>query len=348
MKTTIVGGGFAGISTAYHLARRGVRDVVVIEQEDGPGYHASGRNAGLLRRSSHDPAIAQMLRNGARAATRLLSHTTAALTPSGSLILGGEAGSLVGGPNARVVEGGDIMKGVSGRGLFDPDDAIVDPHALLQVYERGARKRGAAFRYGERLDDIEVHRGRVRAVVTSRARIETSSVIVAAGAWAGTVAAKAGSDAIAIFPKRRHLFRARVVGSDTGAWPFVWDDEAGVYFLPEGQQLLASPCDATPHAPEAAVFDAEQQEVLARKLSETFPGVGEWEVGSGWACLRTFTGDDRFLIGPDPTIDGLFWVAALGGHGVTGSWAIGRFAAEVFLGQRKAGPFDPARFNPQA
>jgi len=59
MQTTIVGGGFAGISTAHHLARRGVPGLVVIEQEDGPGFHASGRNAGLLRRSSHDPAIAE-------------------------------------------------------------------------------------------------------------------------------------------------------------------------------------------------------------------------------------------------------------------------------------------------
>ena len=41
---------------------------------------------------------------------------------------------------------------------------------------------------------------------------------------------------------------------------------------------------------------------------------------------------------------GLFWVAALGGHGVTASWAVGQFAAEVFLGRREAGPLDPARF----
>jgi sarcosine oxidase subunit beta len=344
MQITIVGGGFAGISTAYQLARRGVKDVVVIEQEDGPGCHASGRNAGLLRRSCPDPVIAGMLRDGARAAARLLSRTAAAFTPSGSLILGSGAQALVAGPNARVVEGREFLKGVEGRGLFDPDDAIIDPHALLQIYERGARKRGVVFRYGERLVDIEVHQGRVRAVVTSRARVETSAVIVAAGAWAGVVAAMAGSNAIPIFPKRRHLFRASVAGSDPRVWPFVWDDESGVYFLPEGGELLASPCDVTPHEPVAPVFDADQQEILARKLGDTFPRVGEWAVGSGWACLRTFTGDDRFLIGPDPTVGGLFWVAALGGHGVTASWAVGQFAAEVFLGRREAGPLDPARF----
>ena len=66
--TVIIGAGFAGIATAYHLARRNVRDIVVLEREEGPGMHASGRNAGLLRQSSSDPATAELLRTGARAA----------------------------------------------------------------------------------------------------------------------------------------------------------------------------------------------------------------------------------------------------------------------------------------
>jgi D-arginine dehydrogenase len=75
-----------------------------------------------------------------------------------------------------------------------------------------------------------------------------------------------------------------------------------------------------------------------------FGDLGEWRIGTGWACLRTFAPDDRFLIGPDPRSAGLFWVAALGGHGVTASWAVGRLAARTLLGRAKPGPFDPRRF----
>jgi len=68
----IIGAGFAGAATAYHLARRGVTDIEILDMESGAGVHASGRNAGLLRQSSSDPAIAELLRRGARVAGKWL------------------------------------------------------------------------------------------------------------------------------------------------------------------------------------------------------------------------------------------------------------------------------------
>src|SRR5258705_12389991 len=61
----IVGAGFAGAATAYHLTRRAVRDVLLIEQESIPGFHSSGRNAAMMRQCVPDPDLATLTRDGA-------------------------------------------------------------------------------------------------------------------------------------------------------------------------------------------------------------------------------------------------------------------------------------------
>ena len=341
----VVGAGFAGIATAYHLSRRGVRNIVVLEREEGPGVFASGRNAGLLRQSSDDEPTAGLLRPGARAARFLLRSIPGAIQPSGSLIMGSAIDRLRAGPRAKFLDAAELVPGLSGRALFDPEDAIIDPHALLSVYEEGARKRGVEFRYREPVTGVTSKEGRIVSVQTPKGEIEAAGLVCAAGAWAGRVASLAGSEGIEIRPLRRHLFRGSLDGADAHRWPFVWNEGNGVYFRPEGDEMLLSPCDVEPHPADDPIFDPEQSERLAEKLVATFGDLGEWRVGPGWPCLRTFTGDKRFLIGWDPVVEGLFWVAALGGHGVTSSWAVGEHAAEVYLRRRSAGPFDPARFQ---
>jgi glycine/D-amino acid oxidase-like deaminating enzyme len=348
MSQVVIGAGFAGLATAYHLARRGVQDILVLERESGPGVHASGRNAGLLRQSSHDEALVPLLRAGSRAARRILRTIPGALIPTGSLILGGAIDRLHGGTRAEIRAAGEIVPSLEGPALFDPDDCIMDPQALLASYEDGARRRGVRIAYEEEVRGLATEGGEIRAVVTSLRTVPAESVILAAGAWAGELAAAAGSRDIEISSLRRHLFRGSLGGRDTSHWPFVWHEEAGVYFRPEGDGLLLSPCDVQDHPPRAPEVDPAARDLLAERLEGAFGNLGEWRVGPGWACLRTFARDDRFLIGPDPGIAGLFWVGALGGHGVTTSWAVGRLAAEVFLGRADPGPFAPARFRPMS
>jgi len=339
----IVGAGFAGVATAYHLARRGVL-ATVVEREDAPGMHASGRNAGLLRQSSSDGPTAGALRSGARAARRILSRVPGSFKACGSLVLGPAVAKLQAGPQARLIDASGVVPGLAGRGLFDPEDGVIDPHALLSAYLDAARLRGARFRFGEAVLGVEARRGRVTGVVTSGGTLRADVVVNGAGAWAGELARACGSEGITMEPKRRHLFRGGLDRPECRDWPFVWNDAEGVYFRPEGEGLLLSPCDTEPHAPGAPEVDPARRDELADKLDRVFGALGEWRLGGGWACLRTFARDGRFVIGHDPRVPGLFWVAGLGGHGVTASWSVGRLAAEVLLGVRHdAGPFDPAR-----
>ena len=345
METVIVGAGFAGVSTAYHLARRGARGVLVLDKEAAAGMQASGRNAGLLRQSSDDPEIAAFLRRGARAARRALRDIPGSMLHTGSLILGDGIRRLRSGPRARVLDASEVVKGLSGRALYDPDDGVIDPQALLGVFLEGARGRGVAFGFGERVTGIRTSRGRIEGVETTKRKIATRTLVVAAGAWAGEVAALAGSAGIAIEPRRRHLFRGAIDHPEGRSWPFVWNEEKGVYFRPEGDGMLLSPCDAEPHGPAEPEVDPKRRDELARKVADAFGVLGDWRLGPGWACLRTFAKDERFVIGPDPKVNGLFWVGALGGHGMTSAWAVGRLAAQAILGRRAGGPFDPRRLG---
>jgi len=221
---------------------------------------------------------------------------------------------------------------------------VIDPQALLSAFVESARARGVTFAFREQLTAVRASGARVESVETTKRRIAVVRLVVAAGAWAGEVAALAGSSGIAIEPRRRHLFRGSVDREEGKSWPFVWNEERGVYFRPEGDGMLLSPCDTEPHPACDPEVDPARRDELARKMEETFGTLGEWRLGRGWACLRTFARDERFVIGADPRVRGLFWVAALGGHGVTSSWAVGRLAAQAILGRRAAGAFDPRRF----
>ncbi|MHC4971339.1 MAG: NAD(P)/FAD-dependent oxidoreductase [Planctomycetota bacterium] len=339
MGLVIVGAGFAGVATAYHLARRGVKGITVLEREAGPGLHASGRNAGLLRQSSHDDVLVPLLRRGARAARAVLRRVPGALQPSGSLILGESIHRMRGGPRARIRDAAPFVPGLKGEALHDPEDALVDPIALLGRFVAAARARGVQFRFEEELVGVKGAR-----VETTRRTLDAEKLVVAAGAWSADVAALAGSRAVHLEARRRHLFRGSVGDRAAAGWPFVWHETEGVYFRPESGGVLLSPCDAEPHPAESPEVDERCHDLLAGKLAAVFPDVGDWRVGPGWACLRTFAADERFVIGPDPHAPRLFWVAGLGGHGVTAAWAVGRLAAALLLGRADAGPFDPRRF----
>jgi D-arginine dehydrogenase len=129
-------------------------------------------------------------------------------------------------------------------------------------------------------------------------------------------------------------------------WPYCWDAE-GVYFRVDGNALLASPCDEDPVSPGVPGLDPRQLDALEHKLAVAFPAVAGRPVWRMWAGLRTFAPDRQFVIGWDGTCDRLFWVAGLGGHGLTTAPAVGDIAARLLL----AGPgerhpsFDPARFR---
>lgn len=360
----IAGAGFAGASTAYHLTRRGTRSVVVVEREPVAGVHASGRNAALAFQLLSDAAEARLALEG----TRFIADppggfcSVPLLRRTGSLLIAGSDGmpglrqvqddakalglecELIN--TAEAVRRVPALTGAPFAGAFwNPHDGVVDIHELLQGYLAGARKAGARIEYRRGITAVRVTQGRIAAVETEGGTIATRCLVNAAGAWAGEIGVLAGAGTRTLAPRRRHLFQTVADGPIARDWPFVWHNDLDVYFRPEGEGLLMSPCDATPHPPREPVVDSAAEQLLAQKVAQAFPALASVRIASAWACLRTFARDERFMIGRDPEIEGLVWVAALGGHGMTTSPAVGRLGAAAVLGERSAEleHFAPAR-----
>jgi len=110
---------------------------------------------------------------------------------------------------------------------------------------------------------------------------------------------------------------------------------------------MLSACDEPPHAPRTHDIDPAAAIDLADQLAAALPAVARLARQPLRACLRTWAPDRKFVIGPDPRLEGFFWVAGLGGAGVTAGLAVGELAAALLLGHgadpRARAAFDPAR-----
>ncbi|HEX9443505.1 MAG TPA: FAD-dependent oxidoreductase, partial [Candidatus Binatia bacterium] len=330
----IIGAGFAGAATAYHLARSGAKNILVLEQEEVAGVHSSGRNAAMVRQVVSDPALAALTEEGAA----FLRSPPAdwpepvGFEPNGSLLLGSGEGwqklaedaalarrmgmAVECWPRERAVDFVPALKGADFEGaVWSATDGVVDIHALLTGYLQAARSMGAVVRYRTPVRSIETRAGRVAGVATPEGTIRTEHVIDAAGPWAGAVARLAGAVEAPLAPCRRHLFVTAPLASVDRKWPFVWDVTHEFYFRPEGGGLLLCPCDQEEMAPCDAPTDESATELLYEKIRRHLPELADVAIRSHWAGFRTLSADGRFVIGRDPAVGGFFWVAGLGGHG---------------------------------
>ncbi len=364
-RIAVIGAGLAGMSTAWNLAARGEKDVIVLEKESVPGLHSSGRNAAMIRQVVSERDILPLARGGAD----FLRNTAAGwedpppFSVHGSLLTargarweklkeegrwtaesGAETeiwGSAQVEQLVPVTRGGDFEGAV-----WCPSDGVTDAQQLLNGFFRQARALGVRMLTDCAVIEITRRGERVVSVSTSKGEIEAETVVNAAGPWAGKVGAMARALDIEFRPLRRHLFFSGALNWASPEWPFVWDVSQEVYFRPESRGLLLCPCDETESEPGLPAVDPAAHDLLAEKLGRAFPLLLETPVARSWAGLRTFSPDRHFVIGWDPSLEGFFWVAGLGGHGVTTSAAVGALAAGEILADRRISrsPFTPTRF----
>ena len=368
VQIVIIGAGFAGAATAYHLTRLGVCDILILEQEDVAGVHSSGRNAGMIRQIVSDGVLASLVKEGAAFIRRRLPGKwppAVEFHQNGSLLLGAgvewkrlladaEKAQKTGVPveclSAQVacqkvsaLEDGDFEGAI-----WCPTDGVIDIHALLYGYLQLAQAGGARLLTATKVLAISTKENRVTAVFTESQKIQTEVVVNAAGAWATEIARMAGAASLPLCPYRRHLFATDVLSWVKPDWPIVWDFTDEVYFRPESGGLLLSPCDQVEHPPGPPSTDPNAALLLYRKLKR-YSRLCDLPIKATWAGLRTLAKDGRFVIGWDPQIHGFFWVAGLGGHGVTASGAVGRLSADVIINHDREGMKDvsPSRFTRQ-
>jgi D-arginine dehydrogenase len=369
----IVGAGIAGASLAWRLAAHPSRpQVLLLEREDQPGYHSTGRSAAMFMASYGPPGVRALTRASeafyrdppAELAMGLL------LTPRGVIYLAdpeqlealGQLGNELAGscPGLRRLDAAELLAAVPclrpervAAGLLDPDSQDLDVHALLQGFLRGLRAAGGTLRCNAELVAARREPGhRWRLTLADGTVIDAGSIANAAGAWADVVAALCGAAPVGLQPKRRSAFIFDgPAGVDVGHWPLVVDVAERWYLKPDAGRLLGSPANADDCAPQD-VRPEELDIALGIDAIQTATTLTIRRPSATWAGLRSFSRDGELLIGWDRDCPGLFWCAGQGGYGIQSAAGASALAAALWLGEPLPAPLvaegvDPAVFDPR-
>ena len=365
-EVVIIGGGIAGASLAYFLSQRGLSDAVILEREDEPGYHSTGRSASVLEEADPIDSVRKLKVLGASflrqppagfSAERLVEQNGVLLLYDGAdwsaaralaptMARAGTAVELldVATTRARIPV---LAPGYFSGAMWLPDDGHIDTHELFSRYLAHAASAGIELRTRCAVTGLLVDRGRCRGVRTASGEITARWVVNAAGGWVGELGKLAGAAPIAFTPRRRTAIAfAAPPGIDVRAWPLVANESHGLYFSPESGGLLASPMDTTAVAPcDVRPDELGVAETIA-KLEQMAPALVPRTIKRRWAGLRTFAPDGSFVVGADPLIDGFFWLAGQGGSGIVTSAAVGAIAADLLI-DGASDRFDTAALAPE-
>jgi len=365
----VIGAGIAGASVAAHLSE--TRRVILIEREDRPGYHSTGRSAALfteiygnatiraLTRASRPFLFAPPQDFSEGPLTRMrgclfiaTAEQLGALRQFASLPDIATATRNVSLAEARGLCPVLREEYVAGA-LLEPDCADIEVHALHHGYLRLFRRRNGRLLNTAPVEALEFADGRW----TLRAGAETLTapiVVNAAGAWADEIAALARIPRLGLVPRRRTAVLVDPPpGTDVGAWPFVNDIDDQFYFKPEAGLLFLSPADETPAEP-CDVQPDEWDVAAAVDRVERATTLQISRLKARWAGLRTFAPDRTPVVGFSDVAQGFFWLAGQGGYGIQTAPALSRAAAALALGLPlpqdllqagvQAAPMSPARF----
>lgn len=345
----IIGAGIAGASAAYFLALGGA-NVVLLEREEQPGYHSTGRSAALFS-ETYGPTIIRRLSMASRAFLAqppegFAEH--ALLSPRGMLMVATEAESAeleafaveirANGGEIRGLDADEVVAQVPvmrrellAGGALEPGAMDIDVHALHWGFIRGFRHAGGTLANETCVERIG-RRGARWVVEDARGRgFEADVVVNAAGAWADEIAQRAGVLPLGLVPKRRTALMVDLpAGMHGDAWPMVCSITEDYYFKPDAGRLLLSPADETPVAPQ----DVQPEDLDIAIAIDRFMTATTVEVrrpGSTWAGLRSFFADGDPVSGFAPDAPGFYWLAGQGGYGIQTAPAMGRVAAGLIL-----------------
>jgi sarcosine oxidase subunit beta len=346
-EVVIVGGGVLGASIAYHLAARGLRDVVVLER-DRLGSGSTSRNAGGVR-------LQFSTEINVRLSQRSLPHwerfkdemgvdpdfhqvgylfliTTERDTTAFERSLA--LWSKLGVPARRLPRENirDIFPELHaddvGFATFCPKDGYLDPTALLNGYVARARDRGVRFREGQSVNAVSVDRGAITSVRTTNAEYQCATVVNAAGPWAAEIGRLAGVD-LPITPLRRQIFVTDPLAALTREFPLTVEMATSFYFHRESGGVLmgmADPADK-PGFDDSVNWDFLPS--IVERALERMPLLEKANVKTGWAGFYEDTPDKHPILGNIDALRGFVCAAGFSGHGLMHAPAAGEAIAEL-------------------
>ena len=352
----VIGGGITGCSVAYHLAKAGWRDVLLVEKgqlTSGSTCHA----AGLVTQFNPSPTMMRFRRYSVE-----LYRELGVFDTFGSLRIASSEESLAelrrGASRARGIgldvevlgpeQALEVLPAASGESLYGgvwiAEDGCVDPHTATHTLADAARALGARIATstlvtGIELDDL----GSVAAVLTDHGRIETEHVVNACGIWAPQVSAMVGAFTPSVPVDHQHIALMAVPGHelprdmpcfrDTDNLVYGRSEAGGVLFGGYEPDPVARWVDGVPWSHSSANLPADEQRFarLWAGAARRFPFLED----AGMVTLEchpdAMTPDGNPLLGPMPSVPGFWTAAGLSLNGFGGAGGIGKTIAEWMI-----------------
>ena len=356
-RAVVIGGGIVGCSTAYHLAKLGWSDTIVVERHkltSGSTHHAAGL-VGQLRTSAN---ITQLLGHSVALYNTLEAETGLASgwKMNGGLRLACNAARWIElkrqATSARSF--GLEMQLLSPReaqalwplmdiadvvgAAYLPTDGQVNPSDITQSLAKGARLRGAKIFEDTKVLGIELDGRRVTAVITSQGRVACEVVVNCAGQWARQIGAMAGVNVPLVSVQHQYLITDAIPGIERGL-PTLRDPDRLTYYKEDIGGLVMGGYEPNPRPwavdgfPDNFNFQLLQSDwdhfqpildlALPRVPALATAGVKELINGP-----ESFTPDGNFIIGPAPGVHGFYVGAGFNAFGIASGGGAGKVLAE--------------------
>jgi heterotetrameric sarcosine oxidase gamma subunit len=361
----IVGGGIVGCSIAYHLAKRGVSDVVLLERKQltcGTTWHAAGLVSLLwptpfltkLAKYSHELYASLEQETGQATGYRRIGSLSVARTTERleELLRTASMGSVFGVEsemidNQRLAE---LYPGINTDGilgaLYTENDGQTNPVDTTMALAKGARQRGARVLEGVKVEEILVENGTAVGVKTASGTIVADQVVLAGGLWSRDIAVKIGIDLPLYACEHYYVVTEEMDGLTRR--PVLRDFDKGVYFKEDAGKMLvgwfehnARGCPMS-NISEGFCFDEfpcdiEQVEEYLLRGMETLPALEQAGIRTFFNGPESFTPDNLHLLGPTPEVDNFFVACGLNSKGIGAGGGIGKLMADWIIDGHPSG-----------
>lgn len=345
----IIGGGVMGASAAYHLAKRGVKDILLLEKESHFGTGATGRCAGGVRYqfsteinvtlSIHSLPMIENFKEeigqdpGYHKYGYLLVATNENEVKEFRLNVAmqnrlGVQTELLSGDEVRrrlpLMRFDDALAGT-----FHHKDGTADPNSIVMGYINASQKMGVRALTGVEVIGVTVSGGEVRSVKTNLGEIEARVVLNAAGPWSGLIAAMAGIN-VPLIPLRRQMFTTNPLKEVPENFPFVIDFAKSLYLHREGEGLLVGMSNPDEKPGYDQSVDENFELVNLEAAIGRMPLLEKASRASHWAGLYEMTPDAHPIYGATD-VKGFFLCTGFSGHGFMHGPISGKLLSEYIL-----------------
>jgi len=359
----IIGGGVNGLSTAYHLAKKGLTDVIVLEKEKFIAAGSTGLSAGGIRQQFSTEVNIRMAMYSVKKFERfkeeigedisfrqvgylfLLSTEEEVELFRRSYQLQRSLGLEV-----EWLEPSEVKKRWPYIKVDDilaatycPTDGYADPASVANGYAKQARSLGVKIFTETEVTGIKTKDGEVKGVETTQGYVESPIVVNTAGPYAHLIGQMVGGD-IPARPYRRQIFITDSFPEIPPDWPMTIDFHYNWYIRKEGEGLLMGMSDLEEPSSFNMNVDWSFMEKVVEHGIERIPILEKARVMRGWAGLYSITPDSQPVIGPIPGVKGFYCAVGFSGHGFMLSPATGLILSEIITeGESKT--FDITEFR---